>query len=178
MSTCLEQLVHNTEQALGYTHPKCGQSFASSSPINGETTNYPHFYVKQNTGVASGDIYFRCWDSSGTLLHTYGTYDSANLTSSFQLITPTTSTEYTTPLAGNDIIGMEFTGSSSQYYSMAYSSTNQIGNGNYFDYKSSDSSWHNKSPADMAFKINCAPTPPPPTSSGTRLPPPPIVVRF
>ena len=173
--TYLSQPNYNSDQALGYTHPKFAQQFFTGSVMIGENTSNPHFYVKKATGTPSGNITFRCWDSSGNVLHTYGTYDSTQLTSAYQLITPDSDTAYTTPLANGDMIGCEFTGSSSLYYHVAFDTANQIDNATYQDYRSSSSSWVNQSPADLGFKINYGASPPPETTS-TRLPPPPIVL--
>lgn len=66
-------------------------------------------YLKK-TGSPTGNYTFGVFDGTGTLVTTFGTGDSASLTTSFAAITITFDTPYT--IASGDYIGVQFTSGS------------------------------------------------------------------
>tara|TARA_B100000686_G_C16754960_1_gene954868 strand:- start:399 stop:935 length:537 start_codon:yes stop_codon:yes gene_type:complete len=178
MTSTLSQPNYNSLEAFGYTHPAAAEKFTTGSVLMGQTTGAPSFYVKTASGTPSGSIVFKCWGSDGSVKHTYGSYDATNLTSDWQLISPDTDiSTYQTGLVSGDMIGLEFTeGSSSLYYHIAFSNTNQIDNAVYMDYVTS---WIDRSPWDLGFSIEYdVPPTPTPSSSTVTIPPPVAMVNI
>jgi len=174
--TLLEQHVGGTAEAFGYTNPSTGERFKTTpspgSVLIGEKINTFYLQFKIGSGSPSGMITFKAWTETGTLLHTFGTYDASTIGSSWETVGPDSPTAFDPVggLANSTILGAEFTGDSSNYLHQNQSSSDVYDYGNWI--KNPASSPEHKT-TDLWFTVDYGASTP---TASTVFPPPPIAV--
>ena len=168
----LEQLNGGNIESFGHTnHPSLGEDFLTGSVLIGEEIQTVEFSLKTGSGTVSRDITFTVRNSSGVLLHTFGTFPGSSVTGSFTMIGANTPTSYVTGLADSDILCAEMSADNTNYLHQDRSSSDEYSDGRYVDNPASSPSTKT---FDAVFRVTYGA--PEPVPSGTRLPPPPIVL--
>jgi len=147
-----------------------GNEITSSNTLVGESATVLTGYLRR-VGTMTGTVYGRVYDSSGTLVHTFGSVDASTIDpDDYDPVIFSGGGAYT--IAEDDRVVYEPDISSG---SIRYSVQTSAESG-WKRVERSSGSW-NPAEDNVAVKM-CVTYTVVPSSGGTRLPPPPLIARF
>lgn len=130
-----------------------GEYVDTGSTLIDETISKVEFYGRKY-GNPTGNALLGVWNSSGTLVHTYGTVDVSTLTTSNAWISAESTTGY--ELSAGDTVGIfHSTGTNSDHISLQHDDSNPLfdGSNSVWTRMASDNSFAFWTNVDMTFKF-------------------------